>query len=80
MPDNGTDVVFENDLGFGASESQQIQKGIEWDGEIYPIDTVVKAGLDMTIYKLSYTWSFISTCCSTKVIYPRNYMIEMRQL
>ncbi len=87
VPDNGTDVDFENDLGFDASESvfridgyfqfnevhridfsafdlsrsasQQIQKDIEWDGEIYPIDTVVSAGLDMTIYKLSYTWSFM---------------------
>lgn len=87
MPDSGTDVDFENDLGFDASDSvfridgnfqfnevhridfsafdlsrsasKQIQQDIEWDGDIYPIDTVVNAGLDMTIFKLSYTWSFM---------------------
>jgi hypothetical protein len=39
--------------------SKQIQREIEWDGEIYPIDTVIAAGLDLNIYKLAYTWSFI---------------------
>ena len=41
------------------SASKQIQRDIEWDGEVYPIDTVVSAGLDLTIYKLAYTWSFM---------------------
>jgi hypothetical protein len=39
--------------------SKTIQKDIEWDGEIYPIDTVIDAGLDLNIYKLAYTWSFM---------------------
>ena len=87
VPDSGTDVDLENDLGFDTSDSvlridgyfrfneahridfsafdlsrsasKQIQRDIEWDGEIYPVDTVVSAGLDLTIYKLAYTWSFM---------------------
>ena len=39
--------------------SKQIQRDIEWDGEIYPIDTQIDAGLDLNIYKLAYTWSFM---------------------
>lgn len=39
--------------------SKQIQKDIEWDGEFYPIDTVIDASLDLNIYKLAYTWSFM---------------------
>lgn len=31
----------------------------EWDGTTYPIDTVVAANFDLTIYKLAYTWSFL---------------------
>ena len=41
------------------SASKRIQKDIEWDGSNYPIDTVIDAGLDLTIYKLAYTWSFM---------------------
>jgi hypothetical protein len=41
------------------SASKRIQKDIEWDGSTYPIDTVIDAGLDLTIYKLAYTWSFM---------------------
>jgi len=40
--------------------SKQIQEDIEWDGTIYPIDTVVDASLDLQIYKLAYTWSFLN--------------------
>mgnify|MGYP001825602995 FL=1 len=39
--------------------SKRIQREIEWDDDIYPIDTVIEAGLDLNIYKLAYTWSFI---------------------
>lgn len=87
VPDSGTEVDLESDLGLGASDnvfridayfrfnekhrldlsafdlsrtaSKQIQKDIEWDGSVYPIDTVIDAGLDLKIYKLAYTWSFM---------------------
>ena len=87
VPDSGTDVDLESDLGLDASDavfrldgyfrfnekhrldfsafdlsrtaSKQIQKDIEWDGSVYPIDTVIDAGLDLKIYKLAYTWSFM---------------------
>ena len=39
--------------------SKQIQKDIEWDGEIYPIDTLINASFDLNIYKVAYTWSFM---------------------
>ena len=41
------------------SASKQIQKEIDWNDTIYPIDTVVDASLDLAIYKLAYTWSFM---------------------
>lgn len=39
--------------------SKRIQKDIEWQDEIYPVDTTVKASVDMTIYKIAYTYSFL---------------------
>ena len=87
VPDSGTPVDLENDLGFDKSDSvfrvdghfrfnekhridfsgfdlsrtasKQIEKDIEWNGELFPIDTVVDANLDLKIYKLAYTWSFL---------------------
>lgn len=87
IPDSGTPVDLENDLGFDKSDtvfridgyyrfnekhridfsvfdlsrsaSKQIQTEIDWNDTIYPIDTVVDAGLDLAIYKLAYTWSFM---------------------
>lgn len=41
------------------SASKQIQTEIEWDGDTYPIDTVVATNFDLKIYKLAYTWSFL---------------------
>jgi len=41
------------------SASKQIQTEIDWDDTIYPIDTAVDASLDLAIYKLAYTWSFM---------------------
>jgi len=38
---------------------KQIDRDIEWDGEIYPIDTDISALFDLNIYKLAYTWSFL---------------------
>ena len=87
IPNSGTPVDLENDLGFDKSDtvfrvdgvfrfnekhridfsafdlsrsaSKQIQKDIEWNGEPFPIDTVVDASLDLNIYKVAYTWSFL---------------------
>jgi hypothetical protein len=87
VPDSGTPVDLENDLGFDKSDnvfrvdgyyrfndkhridfsvfdlsrsaSKQIQTELDWNDTIYPIDTVVAASLDLTIYKLAYTWSFM---------------------
>lgn len=42
------------------SSTKQIQREIEWDGEIYPIDSEVNSNFDMTIYKAAYTYSFIA--------------------
>jgi len=39
--------------------SKQIDEEFIWDGETYPIDVLVKASLDLQIYKLAYTWSFM---------------------
>ena len=39
--------------------SKQIERDIEWDGVIYPVDVQVDASLDLNIYKLAYTWSFL---------------------
>jgi hypothetical protein len=39
--------------------SKRIQKDIEWDGTLYPIDVTVDANLDLSIYKLAYPWSFM---------------------
>jgi hypothetical protein len=39
--------------------SKQIDEDIIWDGELYPIDVLIKANIDLTIYKLAYTWSFM---------------------
>ena len=39
--------------------SKQIDEEFIWDGEIYPVDLQVDADLDLTVYKLAYTWSFM---------------------
>jgi len=87
VPESGTPVDLENDLGLDKSDnvfridgyyrfnekhridfsvfdlsrsaSKQIQKEIDWNDTIYPIDTVIDASLDLTIYKLAYTWAFM---------------------
>ena len=87
IPDSGTPVDLENDLGFDKSDSvfridgyyrfndkhridasvfdlsrsasKQIETEIDWNDTVYPIDTVVNASLDLSIYKLAYTWSFM---------------------
>ena len=39
--------------------SKQIDEDFEWDGEIYPVDVLIDAALDLSIYKLAYTYSFM---------------------
>ena len=39
--------------------SKQLDKDIEWNGEVYPVDVLVNAKLDLAIYKLAYTWAFM---------------------
>jgi hypothetical protein len=40
------------------SSSKQIERDIEWNGTLYPIDTAVNSQFDLDIYKVAYTWSF----------------------
>lgn len=51
-------------LDFGAfdlsrSSTVDIQKNIEWNGTLFPIDTTIDSDFDLTIYKIAYTWSFM---------------------
>ena len=39
--------------------SKQIDEEFIWDGEVYPVDLLVNADLDLAVYKLAYTWSFM---------------------
>jgi len=39
--------------------SKQIDEEFIWDGEVYPVNVLVNAALDLKIYKLAYTWSFM---------------------
>lgn len=39
--------------------SKQIDEEFIWDGEVYPVDLLINAGLDLAVYKLAYTWSFM---------------------
>ncbi len=41
------------------SSSKHIEQDIVWDGTLYPVDVLINANLDLQIYKLSYTWSFM---------------------
>jgi len=39
--------------------SRTIAKEIDWNGTIYPIDTTIASDVDLNIYKLAYTWTFM---------------------
>ena len=41
------------------TSAKTIEKDIDWNGTIYPIDTTVKGEFDLNIYKLAYTWAFM---------------------
>ena len=38
---------------------KQIQSDIAWPATLFPIDTVLTSDFDLSIYKASYTWSFL---------------------
>lgn len=40
------------------TSSKQIERDIEWNGTLYPVDTAVNSQFDLGIYKVAYTWSF----------------------
>lgn len=39
--------------------SKVIEKDIDWNDTLFPINTTVNSKFDLTIYKLAYTWSFM---------------------
>ncbi len=41
------------------SASKAIQKDIQWNDTLFPIDTIVDSDFDLAIYKIAYTWSFM---------------------
>jgi len=40
------------------SSSKQIDRDIEWNDAVYPINTTIGSVFDLDIYKVAYTWSF----------------------
>lgn len=44
---------------FSRKGNKVIQTEIDWNGQIYPIDTEINTGFDFNIYKVAYTWSFL---------------------
>ncbi len=41
------------------SASKVIEKDIEWNNTLFPIDTTIDSDFDLAIYKIAYTWSFM---------------------
>ncbi len=41
------------------TSSTLIQRDIEWNGTLFPVDTVVDSTFDLSIYKAAYTWAFL---------------------
>lgn len=39
--------------------SKQIERDINWNDTLFPIDTVINSDFDLGIYKVAYTWSFM---------------------
>lgn len=44
---------------FSRSASRVIDRDIEWQGTVFPIETTVESDSDLEIYKLAYTYSLI---------------------
>jgi len=41
------------------SATKVIEKDIEWNETLFPIDTTIDSDFDLAIYKIAYTWSFM---------------------
>lgn len=41
------------------TSSKEVERDIEWNGTLFPIDTAINSEFDLDIYKLAYTWSFL---------------------
>lgn len=41
------------------SSSRRIEKEFTWDDTVYEIDTLLKAQMDLAVYKFAYTWEFL---------------------
>ena len=41
------------------SATINIQRDIEWNGTLFPLNTAIDSDVDLAIYKLAYTWSFL---------------------
>ena len=41
------------------SSTKQIDREIEWNGTVYPINATINGIFDLQIYKAAYTWSFM---------------------
>lgn len=39
--------------------SKQIQRDINWNDTLFPVDTLISSEFDLAIYKTAYTWSFM---------------------
>ncbi len=39
--------------------SRSIQRDIDWNDTVFPLDTVINSDFDLAIYKVAYTWSFL---------------------
>jgi len=42
------------------SSTKALEFDIDWGGVNYPIDTTVNGEMDLKVYKLAYTWSFLN--------------------
>lgn len=46
-------------FNFSSNAVKQIQRDIQWGDDLYAIDTVIETALDVRIYKVAYTYSFL---------------------
>jgi hypothetical protein len=56
---NETHRVDFSAFDLSRSASKQIAEDIIWDDILFPVDVTIDANLDLKIYKLDYTWSFM---------------------
>ena len=56
---NDTHRVDFSAFNFSRSATRVIDREIEWQGDVYPVNTTVTAESDLQVYKLGYTYSFM---------------------